>query len=97
MKIQITKKMKCTNVFECSDKIIEKLETNLDCKLKAENINDNIHGHVSIIHLENNHIIDIVFYDKNEKPNKEHDTTFKKINSMPNSKKCEDILNKVSD
>ena len=84
--IQIIKKMKCPSgkrPSECSDIIVNKLQNELSCKLRAENKTDTVHGSVSIVHTDNNHIINIVFYDKDESSNAEHLTTLKKLAKIP--------------
>ena len=94
--LQIIKKIKCgdnpKNWLICADSIRDKLETALKCKLMANNFNDVVNGSITIIHEDNKHIIKIIFYDKNENPNKYHDTTFKKIESIPSLDKIEKIL-----
>ena len=72
-KIQIIKTMKCPSdkkfdsvhkkLQECSNIIVDKLELEFSCKLRAENPSDTVNGSVTILHEDSKHIIDIVFYD----------------------------------
>ena len=94
-KIQIIKKMKCQpgkRFSECSDIIVNKLQNEYSCKLRAENKTDTVHGAVSIVHTDNNHIINIVFYDKDESSNDEHLTTLKKLGKIPTETEIKKIL-----
>ena len=94
-KIQIIKKMKCSSgkrPNQCSDIIVNKLQNELSCKLKAENKTDTVHGSVGIVHTDNNHIINIVFYDKDESSNAEHLTTLKKLGKIPSQSEIKKII-----
>jgi len=95
-KIQIIKKMTCPTgkkPYQCSDIIVNKLQNKLSCKLRAENKTEIVHGAVSIIHTDNNHIIDIIFYDKDESPNKKHQTVLKKLGKIPTETEIIKIIN----
>jgi len=84
MEYKIVKKMDCSDVFKCSDLILEKLGP-LKLKLKAEKENDTVNGSLSIDHTKNHHVITVVLYEKNEKPNEKtrHDTTLQKVKNLP--------------
>jgi len=88
----IEKKITCSIMSECSDKLREQLEKKFNCKLMALNETDSVHGAITIVHTPNNHIITLDFYTKNEKPNDEHTSTLSKLSSIPSSKTCEECL-----
>jgi|TARA_R110002020_G_scaffold415880_1_gene625136 hypothetical protein len=83
MKHTLIKNIECTDVKTCSNDIITKLETKFNCKLYARDEKDIVNGYVSIEHEQNKHTITIEFYDKNENPNANHLTTFKKLSAIP--------------
>ena len=89
----ITKKITCTDMSQCSDNIRTKLEENLMIKLMARTRTDIINGYISIEHLPNNHKIQVCIYEKNESVNNKHLTTFKKPDKIPTKKQCENCLN----
>lgn len=94
MEYKIIKKMDCSDLFKCSDLILEKLAP-LNLKLKADKENDTLHGSVSIDHTKNHHVITIVLYEHDEKPNENsrHDTTLQKVKNLPT---LEEIKNLIS-
>ena len=88
MDFLIEKKMDCSKIkpSECSDMIVEKLITGAGIKLRADKVTDKVNGHLRIDHhkgLLKKHKIYITIYDKNEKPNDRHQTTFEKPKEMP--------------
>jgi len=101
-KIQIIKTMKCPSdkkfdsvhkkLQECSNIIVDKLELEFSCKLRAENPSDTVNGSVTILHEDSKHIIDIVFYDKDESANIERLTTFKKLKKIPSISDIKKII-----
>ena len=74
---------------DCSDKIVDKLETKFNCKLKALNDSDTVNGSITIKHIQNNHKITVEFYSKNELANKNHSTKFIKIQTIPTKQQIE--------
>lgn len=93
MEYKIIKKMDCSDLFKCSDLILEKLAP-LKHKLKAEKENDTVNGSLSIVHTKKHHIITIVLYEKNEKPNENsrHDTTLQKVKNLPTLEEIKKLL-----
>ena len=89
---QFKKNKTCSNPIECSDNIITELENKFTCKLKALNKKDSVHGSVSILHTPNNHDIRIEFYDNDQKPNAEHETTLKKLGKIPSQSEIKKII-----
>jgi len=96
MKYVITKKTSCesSNLIGvlsnssdksilCADNIRTKIEGEFNCKLMSRNETDIINGYISILHTPNNHLITVEFYDKDEKPNNVHTSTFKKLSTIP--------------
>ena len=88
----IEKKITCSIMSECSDKLREQLEKKFNCKLMARTQTDSVHGAITIDHTPNKHTIRIDFYTKTEKPNDEHKSTLTKLSTIPSSKNCEDCL-----
>jgi len=89
----IEKKITCSNMCECSDKLRVKLEKKFNCKLMALKETDTVNGALSIVHTPNKHVIRIDFYTKTEKPNNEHKSTLAKLSNIPTQKHCNDSLN----
>ena len=83
MKYVITKKTSCNKSITCADNIRTKIEGEFNCKLMSSNEIDTINGYISILHTPNNHNIIVEFYDKDEKPNNNHTSTFKKLSIIP--------------
>ncbi len=83
MKYLITKSLACSNTVICSNTIVSKLETAFSAKLHANKKTDIVNGSVSILHQQNSHIIEVVFYETNENPNQQHKTIFKKLTTIP--------------
>ena len=75
----------------CSDLIVEKLIPE-GIKLRADKATDTVNGHITIDHNPKNHIIHITIYDKNEKPNNKHLTTFQKPQRMPTLDKLKKLI-----
>ena len=88
----INKKITCNSIDDCENTIIGKLEKKFNCKLKALTESDSVNGYVSILHQKNDHIVTIEFYDKNQNPNIEHKSTFKKLEKIPTMKQCKECL-----
>jgi len=63
----IEKKITCSNMSECSDKLRVKLEKKFNCKLMARTQTDSVHGSITIDHTPNKHLIRLDFYSKTEK------------------------------
>jgi len=89
----IIKKTTCTDMFQCSDELRIKLEENLKIKLMGRTKTDTVNGSISIVHLPNNHKIQVRVYEKNESANEKHLMTFKKPDKIPTKKQCENCLN----
>lgn len=89
---QFKKNKTCSDSTECHSNILNALEKEFTCKLKALNKEDSVHGSVSVLHTPNNHDIRIEFYDKNQQPNSEHQSTLTKLGKIPSQKQCEDCL-----
>ena len=85
----IIKKTTCTDYKECSNSILEKLETKLNCVLHADEKIKTVNGSLSILHEKNNHTITIEFYDKDEKNN---EITFKKLSKIPGESEIKKVL-----
>ncbi len=79
---KIIKNLICVDSTQCSDIIVSKLE-GIGMKLKARKINDTVNGSVTIVHEQANHIITVIYYDKDENPNNHHRTIFKKPKNIP--------------
>lgn len=96
MDFLIEKKIDCSKIknYECSDNIVEKLIPH-GLKLRADKETDKVNGHLRIDHhigLLKKHKIYITIYEKNEKPNVYHLTTFVKPKIMPSLKFFNDLL-----
>jgi len=83
MKIEKIKSMTCNNSDECTKNLVEKLEGKFGCILMARNKNDEVSGYITIFHEAGKHKVICVLYDNDEKPNKKHQTTFKKLKPFP--------------
>lgn len=60
------KNITCNDSVNCSDNIISKIESlRPSLKLKALTKTEKVNGYVSINHVANAHIIEIVFYNNN--------------------------------
>ena len=88
----IQKNITCDNCVNCSDTIIDKLEKKFNCKLMGVDDTDTVNGSVSILHIPNEHIVTIVFYDHDEASCGEHKMTFKKCDKTPTEQECIDCL-----
>ena len=75
----------------CHHDILLKLETKFNCVLHAEEETDIVNGAVSIIHKQGEHKIRVDFYD-NEKPNRMHQTNFKKLKKIPTESEIKKII-----
>lgn len=83
MKIIIKKSISCMNALKCSDDIRKKIEEKYEgLKLSAKSKTDTVMGSLTIKHVENNHEIILGLYDKDENPNKDHESTFKKYSKL---------------
>jgi len=83
MKIIIKKSTSCIDCLKCSDDIRKKIEEKYaGLKLSAKNKTDTVNGSITIRHQENNHEIILRLYDKDEKPNNNHESTFKKYSKL---------------
>jgi hypothetical protein len=89
---QFKKNKTCNNSQDCINEIVTLLENQFTCKLMARNVEDHLHGYVSVLHTPNNHDIKIEFYDKNEAPNEVHQSTFTKLDKIPNEQECNECL-----
>ena len=88
----ITKKINCDNIkySECSDNIIKKLSS-LNLKLVANNETDTVNGYLHIIHGKP-HQIKIELYEKDDKPDPKHKTTFQKVKNLPTLEEIKKLL-----
>jgi hypothetical protein len=83
MKIILEQNITCTDSLECSDNICDKIEDNFTgLKLRADKPSDTVFGSVTISHKPKKHKITLIFYDQNEKPNKDHKSTLKKYSKI---------------
>ena len=92
MKHSITKKTSCDKSITCADNIRTKIEGKFNCKLMTTNETGIINGYISILHTPNNHLITVEFYDKDEKPNNDHTSTFKKLSIIPTESEIKKII-----
>jgi len=92
MIFNITKKINCDNIkySECSDNIIKKLSS-LNLKLVANKETDIVNGYLQIIHAQP-HQIKIELYDKDEKSNHHHKSTFQKAKNLPTLEEIKKLL-----
>jgi len=79
MEFLIEKKIDCSKLkpYQCSDLIVEKLIPH-GIKLRASKETDKVNGHLRIDHNIKKHKIYVTIYEKNEKSNAQHLTTFEK-------------------
>jgi len=90
---EFTKNIICTDSYDCSDKIIDKLKLGFpNLKLRAENKTDTVNGSLTIRHTPNDHKIIIEIYDTNEDPNSEHESTLKRPTIMPTKARIKSAL-----
>jgi hypothetical protein len=72
---------------ECSNRLLVALGHGADFKLRANNVNDVVHGSVSIVHNSppEAHEITVEMYDADEEPCEAHQTTFRCLEIMPST------------
>lgn len=87
---KLNKKITCTDQDVCIKNIISKI-SHLGTFMATKE-NDIVNGHVSISHENNNHVIWINVYDKNELPNSKHKSEFKKLKNEPSKRNLDDII-----
>ena len=98
MNIVLTKKTTCTNstVDACADEIREKIESKFNCKLKCikkENGSfTETHGSLTIQHLDGDHKIRLMFYEKSESANEAHPEPRKKLSKIPTESEIKKII-----
>ena len=87
----ITKKITCTDNFQCSDSMIEKLQP-LNLKLKATKSTDIVNGSITIDHTPNKHMIIIEIYQEDKKPEGMRATTLEKPSKTPTETEIKQLL-----
>ena len=76
--------------------IVEKLIPE-GIKLRADKATDTVNGHITIDHnigLLKKHLIRVTIYEKNEKPNAQHLTTFERPKYFPTLEEIKNLISK---
>jgi len=76
---------------ENAGKIADRIFASTGLKLKADSPGDEVHGYVSTTGSPNNKAT-IVFYEKDEAKNGNHESTFKKATTIPTKTALESLL-----
>ena len=93
MILKFIKEITCTESIDCAELIRKKLETP-QLKLMARTSTNSVNGSITISHVPNRHVIRIEIYDKDELPNKFHESTLKKPIQMPTKIQLNSLLDK---
>ena len=85
MRIKFKKNLSCVSPEQCTDKILNQLEIKLKCNLHYTQGDPFPQGHLSIHHVNGEHVIFLFLYDK-DGIHESEDTLTKKIIFKSNPK-----------
>jgi len=89
MKYVINRNISCSDPKRCFESMVQKIEKESACILHASETVKEIHGSVSCLHENNNHVWTIEFADKETQIN---DITIKKLDSIPTENQIQNII-----
>ena len=87
---KFNKKITCTDQEKCLMDINSKI-SHLGVFVATKE-DDTVNGNISISHEPNNHKIWVNVYDKDELPNQNHKSKFKKLANQPSKTNLEELI-----
>jgi hypothetical protein len=94
---QFRLQISCTDPFTCSERILSDLGNGPGFKLRAEHPSDSVHGSISILHLDGNHILTVELYDIEDPPTESRSTHLLPLVGKPTRQMLAARLNASAD